>query len=623
MEASSIKRKGLRMQAAIVVAFASCALPSVSQGDDSFYHSLTATHALTKSAAHIAVQISSENTDAGIAILLAEYPCLAGDVLPEEYAPGFVLFRLAQGCDYHSVAAALETDALAVRTAPIYLTAHSKGESDHFRITDEVIVAFDRFLPDDRVSAILRDHDLIVKDANPHNRNQFLCVLAEGTTTNAVDKGNEMHDLPEVRWACANFYAEAVPCTAPTDNYYPQQYYLRSIKADSALLVANPTAAGDTVAVIDDGLAPHLDIPASRIGPGWDVAGESPKKPGRDSIFAPGPGLAHGMKVTGILAASANDTGIVGVNPWCTIAPFKIFYDIGGTTSHWWKARAIDSAAHSNAKVISCSWTVNPLDTTAEIEEAIIRAVDDTTATRPYGCVIVFAAGNDTDTLRFPASLEQVIAVAALDSAGYPTSYSNYGPGMDISAVSHPQLDYCDAYLITTDQMGTYGINPGTCNFGDSADIDYTFHATGTSAACPQVAGVASLILARRPDFIRSKPEWPSDTTTAFMVKAVLYGSADDVFTAGWDYRTGYGRVNAYRALLSVVHGDMDNDGFYTFLDLGWMIDYIFAGGPPPVLQDCVADINCDSWPDVLDMDTLIDILCTGDDLPAPCFIYY
>jgi len=64
-------------------------------------------------------------------------------------------------------------------------------------------------------------------------------------------------------------------------------------------------------------------------------------------------------------------------------------------------------------------------------------------------------------------------------------------------------------------------------------------------------------------------------------------------------------------------NGDMDGDGFHTALDLGHLIDYVFAGGAAPC-PPYVADMNCDGFPDALDLGWLIDLLFAGGP-PSPC----
>jgi hypothetical protein len=64
-------------------------------------------------------------------------------------------------------------------------------------------------------------------------------------------------------------------------------------------------------------------------------------------------------------------------------------------------------------------------------------------------------------------------------------------------------------------------------------------------------------------------------------------------------------------------NGDMDGDGFHTALDLGFMIDLLFAGGAYPC-PEYVADMNCDTFPDVLDLGWLINLLFANG-IPSPC----
>jgi len=64
-------------------------------------------------------------------------------------------------------------------------------------------------------------------------------------------------------------------------------------------------------------------------------------------------------------------------------------------------------------------------------------------------------------------------------------------------------------------------------------------HVSGTSMAAPHVAGLAALLFAQ------------DDTRNNAMVRSLIKDSADDLGDAGWGQHYGYGRVNAYRAVIA------------------------------------------------------------------------
>lgn len=69
--------------------------------------------------------------------------------------------------------------------------------------------------------------------------------------------------------------------------------------------------------------------------------------------------------------------------------------------------------------------------------------------------------------------------------------------------------------------------------------------------------------------------------------------------------------------IVYTLTGDMDGDGFHTGLDIGLLIDALFAGGSlgcPPY----VSDFNCDGFPDPIDLAWLIDYMLAGGAFP-PC----
>ena len=59
----------------------------------------------------------------------------------------------------------------------------------------------------------------------------------------------------------------------------------------------------------------------------------------------------------------------------------------------------------------------------------------------------------------------------------------------------------------------------------------------GTSAATPHVAAVAALVLSVAPELKASE------------VEEIIKSSADDITPKGFDNYTGYGRVNAFKAV--------------------------------------------------------------------------
>ena len=109
---------------------------------------------------------------------------------------------------------------------------------------------------------------------------------------------------------------------------------------------------------------------------------------------------------------------------------------------------------------------------------------------------------------------------------------SNYGAELDIMAPG--------VHMYTTDIGGAAGYDPG--------DFFYDFN--GTSSAAPVVSGVAALVLGLNPDL------------TATQVENILTSTADDLGAAGWDSETGWGRVNAFVALLAEPTEQIFRDGF-------------------------------------------------------------
>jgi subtilisin family serine protease len=238
-----------------------------------------------------------------------------------------------------------------------------------------------------------------------------------------------------------------------------------------------------------------------------------------DSV--PDDGYGHGTFCAGIAAASTNNgSGIAGVGWNCMFMPVKI---INGTG--WYNdsatALAIKYAADNDADVISMSFTFIG---SSMLEDAVNYA-------HGKGAFLCAAAGNqNSGSEHYPAAYENVTAVAATtqdDRRCTPEEWgpgygSNYGDWVDIAAPGNIIYSTMPSYHVTMNDDGF------TQNYSVGS---------GTSAACPMVAGVAALLLSKDPSL------------TPDEVKAILCGNVDPYNSTEY---IGTGRLNAQKALVAL-----------------------------------------------------------------------
>lgn len=239
---------------------------------------------------------------------------------------------------------------------------------------------------------------------------------------------------------------------------------------------------------------------------------------------APGGGDHHGQKVAGIVSANHNGTGVRGVAANVQIMPVDIF----NTDEEEEIADAIDHAWQNGADVLNNSWA-GPQDD--GIAAAISDAQND--GRNGKGSVVVAAAGNTADAeqgddgfVTFPATVDGVLTVGAVDKNGNPSNYTpRNAPEVDLVAPSsryvRDQYVAGEAGDVTTmDRMGSDGSTSG----------NYTDSFGGTSAAAPQAAGVAALMLSVNGGLSESE------------IRAKIEATADDYGATSWD---GEGRLDA------------------------------------------------------------------------------
>lgn len=309
---------------------------------------------------------------------------------------------------------------------------------------------------------------------------------------------------------------------------YSKQYYLHNtngvdINIENAWNIARNLGENIVVAVVDEGVEHnHEDLPNVIDGYTANYANEN-GNPINASTNNP---KAHGTACAGIIAAENNNIGIRGIASNTQILPINICPN-NQFANDLEIAKAIRWASE-RADILSCSWGGNG-GSSLSISEALKDALAN--GRNGKGCIIVFASGNGAtryNNLAYPASEKGVISVGAVDKTGNIWNYSQRGDGLSLVAPSG--ATDLNGDIVTTDRMGSLGYENG----------NYTERFGGTSAACPQVAGVAALMLAINPNL------------TATEVKNILEETATDLGQTGYDTTYGHGLVNAYSAVYRV-----------------------------------------------------------------------
>ncbi|MEW5924272.1 MAG: S8 family serine peptidase, partial [Candidatus Zixiibacteriota bacterium] len=228
----------------------------------------------------------------------------------------------------------------------------------------------------------------------------------------------------------------------------------------------------------------------------------------------------HGTHCAGIIAAVANNsTGVASVCPVAKIMVLKTYMPTVSTM-----VEALIYAADMEADVASISIAFN--DVSLLLEDAINYA-------NTKGVIIVAASGNDAQEIWVsPADYENVIAVGATTDSDYVWYWSNYGGNLDVVAPGKCVLSLRGS---GTDMYGTIG-EPNIHIYNS-----IYYFASGTSMACPHVAGVAAYLKAVSPGI----PPSTAETIIEDNADDIIYREGDTQNSyPGDDIHSGHGRVN-------------------------------------------------------------------------------
>jgi major intracellular serine protease len=223
---------------------------------------------------------------------------------------------------------------------------------------------------------------------------------------------------------------------------------------------------GIVIAVLDSGCdINHPDLKENIIG-GFNFTDDDG---GDEAIFTDY--LGHGTHVSGIIAATDNGKGVVGVAPLSKLLILKVI-DKSNRGSYKQVIEAIEYAAKwvgpNGERVSIINMSLGGARHNEKLHEVIKKARQD-------GLIFVAAAGNEGDgkeesfEVSYPGFYEEVIQVGSITENMKPSKFSNTNVNLDFVAPGEN--------VLSTHLGGKY------------------VELTGTSMAAPHVSGAIALIL--------------------------------------------------------------------------------------------------------------------------------
>ncbi len=329
------------------------------------------------------------------------------------------------------------------------------------------------------------------------------------------------------------------PTALPNDRLYGYQWHYPAMNLPAAWDVTQGSTAV-VVAVIDTGIVTHGDLNTNVVqgidfisdaasaqdGDGRD---DDPTDRGKD--LPNGQSSWHGTHVAGTIGAvSNNGTDVAGVDWNARILPVRVLGKGGGTdfdiaAAIVWSSGGSVPGVRANATPaavlnMSLGGDGDPRQT---YQEAIDAAVG-------RGATVVVAAGNENEATarKVPCSQARVVCVGATRLTGKRSSFSNYGPQVDVMAPGGEMVE----------DLNNDGLPDGILStYRDEQNQPTVDLLQGTSMATPHVAGLVALMKAANP------------ALTPAQVETVLKDTANA--SSKCQEGCGAGLVNAFAAVTS------------------------------------------------------------------------
>lgn len=378
------------------------------------------------------------------------------------------------------------------------------------------------------VSRVNTSFGTFVQIKNNSNAESFVNALENDSNVEYVEK-NWIIKLDES-------VKSNSPVISGLDASFAQQWGLENTGRNSGSLFSSGKAGEDVnakkawelekgsseiiVAVIDTGIDySHPDLIQNM----WVNEAEKAGKPGVDDdgngyvddVYGydfdgmdgdPKDGHSHGTHCAGVIGASHNGSGTMGVMSNVKLMGIKFLSDSGSGETIG-AIKSIEYAIKNGANIMSNSWGGG--EKSEALREAIVAA-------RDAGILFVAAAGNESNNNdarpTYPASydVENVITVGAMDGKGRKASFSNYG-------ASSVHVFAPGVNILSTVKNGGYQ------------------KMSGTSMATPMVSGVLGLLLSSQRTLSFSEAK-----------ERLMQTTVDNTDLAGKSVK---GRVDAFKML--------------------------------------------------------------------------